>query len=399
VKALRYRIRLVEPALLTGIEGNPNDGVSLDYLPGSVLRGAIMRKYRQQHGPLDAANDQIRRLFLENSTRFLNGYLVNTADDPALCRRGLPLPLSFQREKGTKEPLYDFSVKEPSEGPWQSVSTPFGILTEDHQGKPIIYPLQPKRQLKVHNQRLDRDAGRPTERAGEVYRYESLAADQTFEAVILCDRETDTALLKPLLQGEILLGGARSGGYGRAFFQAITEEMAWREIGGKLITGAVNDGFTVTLLSDALVRDSWGQFVASAEAIKVALEQRWRLAPNSLLCEGERSFWRGQINGGFNRRWGLPLPQALAIKMGSVFAFSLSAGCQCTTDQLNTLEAEGIGERRAEGFGRVAVNWHAEYEKWTLSKASVTQPGTRLLNLWLLAGKFFMLLLCLAFLI
>ncbi len=57
--------------------------------------------------------------------------------------------------------------------------------------------------------------------------------------------------------------------------------------------------------------------------------------------------------GGFNRKWGLPLPQALAVRMGSVLVFK-DPGCDPTL--LDDLEVRGIGERRAEGFGRIAFN-------------------------------------------
>jgi CRISPR-associated protein Csx10 len=60
------------------------------------------------------------------------------------------------------------------------------------------------------------------------------------------------------------------------------------------------------------------------------------------------------IVGGFNRKWGLPLPQTPALKAGSVFVFRKA---DVDLKQLQKLEEQGIGERRIEGFGRIVFNW------------------------------------------
>jgi CRISPR-associated protein Csx10 len=68
-----------------------------------------------------------------------------------------------------------------------------------------------------------------------------------------------------------------------------------------------------------------------------------------------KSFRQIRLVGGFNHKWGLPLPQRWALAMGSVFVFPLS--CKPT---LEKLVEDGIGERKAEGFGRLAVDWHTK---------------------------------------
>ncbi|MCB0086236.1 MAG: hypothetical protein KDE47_35085, partial [Caldilineaceae bacterium] len=74
--AIQYTITLLEPLLASGIEGDPNTKRSLDYIPGSMIRGALIGQYlRQQRRNLLDANDyKERRLFLDEKTRFLNAY-------------------------------------------------------------------------------------------------------------------------------------------------------------------------------------------------------------------------------------------------------------------------------------------------------------------------------------
>jgi CRISPR-associated protein Csx10 len=79
--------------------------------------------------------------------------------------------------------------------------------------------------------------------------------------------------------------------------------------------------------------------------------------------------------GGFNRKWGLPLPQAYALAAGSVFVYE--AVRPLAADDVRQLEAEGLGLRRVEGFGRVTANWHTNHATLTASKV---EPRARQLQ-------------------
>lgn len=362
MRVITYRITLLQPVLVTALEGDPNEGRAFDYIPGSVLRGAIIGRYLRTHNQteLDAADPKIRRLFFDGTTRYLNGYPLDR-----LGKRTLPTPISWQREKGNETHIYDFAVEIPDDDKqWQGVSEPFCSLGEPEDGgRRKVRLLQPDHHIAVHTARTRR-FGRAMpaividpskgDTPGAVYRYDALAADQTFQAVILCD-DSDAALIKSWLTGEVTLGGSRSGGYGRAKLEFVTDMdgEGWRETGAALVPDA-DAKLIITLLSDALMRDDNGQFVVDPRIVTKVLSNRLGVQLNL-----KQAFLHGEPVGGFNRKWGLPLPQALAIKMGSVFVFDKP---DCDEAELRALEREGIGERRAEGFGRLAVNWHTEGE-------------------------------------
>lgn len=355
MKVITYHVTLLEPTLVTAAEGDPNSGVAYEFLPGSVLRGAIIARYLRQSNAreLDVGDALVRRLFFEGTVRYLNGYLLGPHGN-----RTLPTPLSWLRKKGEETPVYDFAVEEPQdEEQWQGLSSPFCTVNGD-----TMRVVRPDRHISVHTARTRR-FGRAMPRKhmkgddieGAVYRYDALAAGQTFEAVVICDLDEDTAALCPLLTGQAALGGSRTGGYGRvSFHDAEVAGGDWREVGGSLM---LHPDRTViaTLLSDALTRDQYGQFVVDPKAVRAELAARL-----NCILELKQAFLRGRVVGGFNRKWGLPLPQALAVEMGSVFVFS---AVHCHLDRLCELEARGIGERLAEGFGRIAVNWNGEEPK------------------------------------
>jgi len=49
MKVINYRIELLEPALVTSVQGDPNSAVAFDYLPGSESR--MIKKARSSISP------------------------------------------------------------------------------------------------------------------------------------------------------------------------------------------------------------------------------------------------------------------------------------------------------------------------------------------------------------
>ena len=373
MKQLQYEITLRQPVYARALGGDPNSGVSLDYIPGSLVRGVLLFKYAEKNGvdlkKFDAADSAIRKLFFNGETRFLNAYPLYEK------QRALPVPQSWQQTKDDKVNVYDFAIAEPAD---EKVARdcrglrPFFWCEEKK-----TYFVKPDRVLAVHNRR-NREYGRAMELTnmenqdddkGEVFRYEALAPGQVFSGLILCDA-TAAIELHSLLNGGIFLGGSRVAGYGLADVTSSVPENYSREAGGSL-PSPLPEALTFTLLSDTLVRDENGQFSADAEALELAICRRLGIVAKVV---ADKTFLRSNIVGGFNRKWGLPLPQNVAVSMGSVI--TLKGGGWNPAALLN-LEALGIGERRAEGFGRIAVNWRT---KDTFQVQTKPVPPTALID-------------------
>lgn len=307
----RYTLTLHEPVLANSLGGEPNSANSLYYVPGGLVRGSAINAYS---GNKDAGDDTFRRLFLDGTTRFLNAYPL-TKDSK---KRSLPTPLRF-------EPRKYFDASE------------FSII-EGHD----IFALEEEWQVNVHTQR-DAELGHATEDAGAVYRYIAIPAGMTLQGAVLAESQADADEIERLLKNKtILLGKARTAGYGTAYVE--TEPLGdWNE-GGEIPSGEV-DSFSLTLLSHAIVRDEYGQPTLD---IRHALKTRLGLTA----LKYTEVWQKDVIVGGFNRKWGLPLPQVTAIAAGSHFVINATVD----GEKLRTLEETGIGERRAEGFGRVAIN-------------------------------------------
>jgi len=356
--ALTFEIHAREPLLATKLEGDPNSAVSYPYVPGSAIRGALVNRFLQNQNNQDldlAENNEGRRLFFDGSTRYLNAYPLDR-----LGQRTLPVPLSWFREKTVEmeneATIYDFAVEPANLDEPKGLDDPFCRLFRpelDEDEFLSLEPVQveffnPGRQINVHTAR-ERAKGRATKEEGAVFRYEAIAAGVEFGGVLLVSGPEDAKTLTSLLNsGELWVGGSRSGGYGRAYVLNVQEVTEWRETEISHVDLKVGDRLLITFLSDAVLRSNTGAYADG-------LTHDLLPAPLNTAVEHRAAFKRLDVVGGFNRKWGLPLSQVQAIQAGSVFVFDVKS--QIAADDLKKLEAEGIGERQVEGFGRIAINW------------------------------------------
>ncbi|MGE5659105.1 MAG: RAMP superfamily CRISPR-associated protein [Actinomycetota bacterium] len=379
MKVITFLLETQQPVLATSFQGGPNSDVSFSYIPGSMIRGALIGRYLKRHrqpgedilSDVDI-NKEVKRLFFNGNTRYLNAYLFCNKQQ----KRTLPTPLTWYRKKDEELPqnqepalnVYDLSQYEPEQVSLKGLSEKFCTVNERQV---VLY--REKRRINIHTAR-DRTKGRSSatkrdpatnqvieQGEGTIFRYEALDSKQNFQGIILCENEDAQRIENLLKPADIWLGGSRSAGYGHIKIISINEPQAlkdWNEIKIKPENRVDRRKLKITLLSDTILRDRCGQFSADPCLVKQAIENK---LGGMQLPQATNVFISGTIVGGFNQKWGLPLPQVLALSAGSVFVFD----SQLTTEQIKTLEREGIGERCIDGFGRVAVNWLGEYREFS----------------------------------
>lgn len=357
--AIRYTLKLLEPLLATALQSDPNSAVSYPYIPGSLIRGALIGQYlsdtKEKYFEIKGES---RRRFLDGQTRYLNAYLLDPDGN-----RTLPTPLSWYHEKGAKPEdkykIFDKADPNFTTESFEDIDQPkpqeaqFCMVDDEN-----VTFFKPERQVNIHTRREDRRAGRATDDdRGAVFRYDALQAGQTFGGVILCDDADDAKALLKRLSGraEFVVGGSRSGGYGRVRVTHVDQINTWQEVAPETDNISAGATFTVTLLSDMIIRDKNGQFADTLSTRM--LETVLGLSANTLTTG--KTYRQTATVGGFNRKWGLPLPQNLVIRAGSVFTFRTDTTIPASS--LNTLQWRGLGERRTEGFGRLVINWF-DYE-------------------------------------
>jgi len=375
MKAITFLLHTQQPILATSLQGDPNSDVSHSYIPGSTIRGMLISRYlRQQHiQDLDILDDKIRRLFFDSRTRYLNAYLFDREKE----QRTLPVPLCLYKKKGEDSPneIYNFIQLASPHRPDSPKRLDDQFCIIDEYGYISLY--KELRRINIHNQR-NRQKGRGTNSSGAVFRYDAIDAGQVFQAVVLsnCEEDADTikSLLTPANDAKTInawIGGSQSAGYGHVTVELLPDEDTWTEIkiDWEERTQYQNQ-LTVTLLSDTIIRDDCGQSTTDFQHFVKLMSESLGLRTELKHIDTYAS----SLNvGGFNRKWGLPLPQVPALAAGSVFVFEQPQ--ELNPQQVRDLEAQGIGERRVDGFGRVVLNWLKEEGQITVKPVN-TEPDT-----------------------
>ena len=379
MKALTFLLRLEEPLLATQPNaGEANSATSYPFIPGSMIRGALARLYQKQNATNDLAGDkeEARPLFFDGAVCFLNAYPVA----PGSGVRMLPAPRSWFNEKDTasdvRASISDFAIEQDDK--IQKPKSPTGEFCASNPAGVILF--DPVRQVNVHNASTDRN--RKAAGVSQVYRYDALAEGQVFSGAIVSEDEALLKKMADLLGETLLLGGSHTGGYGRVSVQkSDTLDPDWHEYQPERAQGD-DDAVIITLLSDVLMpangAPALGAFVRALGADQPA-------------DQIESAYYDLRLVGGFNRKWGLPLPQSWALQAGGVFRLKKGA--------LPESIPAGIGERQVDGFGRIAVNWHTAPNQQRVPienkpgsvKADLTptsrkiaaKMGTQMLRAWL----------------
>jgi CRISPR-associated protein Csx10 len=353
-----------------------------------MIRGMLISRYLREHTISEANildNTDVTRLFFDSTTRYLNAYpYIASNFDSDDKKRCLPVPRSVYKNKGIEfsdgeeQDVYDLSQDQPNIHDFQPKSLGEDIFCRVEYRDIQLYKV--KRRINIHNQR-DRRRGKGTDGNGAVFRYDAIDAGQTFQAVVLCNSDQDAEVIKSLLQPEkeikketgkinIWLGGSQSAGYGHVTIELLPDDNNWNEVNQYWEARKERENnLTVTLLSDTILRDDFGQNTTDPmEFVKVISK-----ALGVELTHID-TYASSTIVGGFNRKWGLPLPQVSAILAGSVFVFKIlkfneESQQESFNEKVIILEAQGIGERRVDGFGRIVLNWLTEESIFSASKS------------------------------
>ena len=342
--AVTYQIRLEEPAILKALDGDPNSAVSFDYIPGSVIRGMIISQYIRDKRAKDPdfelhADGEEQFIFFSSQTRYLNAYPVIEG------QRSLPVPGTWMQPKYEKtDNILDTVSREQTDdkNPVKRKGVSGFVTIRNDEA----YIYKPQTVINVHNTRTRTGDSRDQ----QVFRYEALAEGQTFAGAILCPDEQTANSLKALMDTHKsgYIGRSRTAGYGRVSLKDIQVDAKWTETPAYQV--ADGDSTVMTFISDTLLRDEFGVYYPSPEMLQMAL------AAIGVECIVEPIAMKTTWVGGFNRKWGLPLPQTIGIASGSVVRLT---GLKADANIAYLLE-HGLGDRREDGFGRVVLGWQRE---------------------------------------
>lgn len=331
-RVLRYDLTTDDPVIASaGAFGNLEK--SERYLPGATLLAVLDRL----HG--GALSEAVAR-----------GDVVVTDATPSAPggERGLPIPACLRQAK-RPEHRHGVVVNQildelrDAEGNWlqtMRLGDPHILL----HSRDAIAPRETPLVTTMHNN-VDRATQRPG--LNGIYALQAIAPRTTlsFEVAVRDEKLYETLSGVTWETTAVRVGASKFAEYGRS---TLTKPR-------KVQLPAVSDGgsvqrLTVWLTSDALPKagSTVAAFVADlSEALGVTLT----LASDSDYSSVFGSFVRRE---GWQGRWGLPKPSLVALERGSVLVLDVDG--ELTAGRVRDVELEGVGRRRAEGYGRVLLN-------------------------------------------
>ena len=344
MQKLTYRITTESPVLFAMNVGDTNMVSTREYIPGSVIMGLFAYEYIRKNNLTNAhTDDTFYRWFLTGTVRFTNACIVTEIHHNE--KMTTPLPLSLQEEKGDENTLYDLLYANNDFDKQTSAKQGFGrILGADVYKQPI------QKTLNFHHQR-DYETG--TVKKGMIFNCESIDAHQTFEGHILGDGNELNKLLDYFKEEPVVrIGRSKNAQYGRVMFVFTSqspEEFASEIDGLKPGSGAVS----LTLLSNAILYNEYGYSTADVRELEKLLRKD---LGNGVTIR--KSFVRTDEVENFVSVWRLRRPVEVCFSAGSCFL--LNGITKEHQQKLLEMQKNGIGERRGEGFGRVAFGWQSD---------------------------------------
>ncbi|MDY6782169.1 MAG: CRISPR-associated RAMP protein Csx10 [Cyanobacteriota bacterium] len=375
-----------------------------NYIPGTVIRGAVAAYILKRTNKLIEADDDFHRLFLgENPAIFQNVYpgtiqtkkqtiiqpQVRVVPATALSSKSKP-GFKSQKGNGVFDALIDRFCAE-SYGHFYEPNCP----TDTDSGRVDAFTgfyseLNGKYYSHSITSRLLTRAGinrrRTTSEEQILYSIEVLNESKDrgkikkpviyTGAILVTERLADS--LRNFInncQDDLRLGGATSRGLGRVKIAAMQprdsttlqpslEERIdnfknklhqrweeWKQIYNRPLEDRLEKRtfFTIDLQSDAILREGWLRTTVISEDM---LREFTGVSDASLKLHAAYSSY--DYLSGWNSAWGLMKDVELVTNKGGVYLFSTTQP-HIWIEKLENLEVNGLGERTAEGFGQIRV--------------------------------------------
>lgn len=376
-------LRSLSPLVLRAERSRVQFSPGLDYIPASAVRGAIAAHYLQTEGE----DEVFRQMFVAGKVSFPD-LLPSTEKEPGrllpatarLCKRYgwkhrasltdalLRLKLTENPEsfEGLQDPAWEYCPERDCRDINKRDRVPHGYVTA------TLEPVAAEKRL-LTGTAINRATG--TAESGMLFSQEALVEDQLFKGLfkgVLRFYGDDAPGLQARLEQvlyvgtRLRIGAARSRGLGLAEVQEWQDPWGGPELESRI--GAFNqalkrlaerykrpvDGavyFAMTLESHLILRDRTGQAVTS-------LSRRPDLSP-LLGLDGvtlDRHVILPAVVRGWNAQQGFPRADEPSLGRGSVLLFRIDPGYEAGVyERLASIEHDGLGQRRGEGFGRVRV--------------------------------------------
>ena len=331
----------------------------LDYIPGRYFLGHLhqqLGKYLDIKSAIAAGSEQSSiaqgHLIITNATVAINDSPSRTTP---FCLFGEKLDGGLSKGKG----VYNrFQEVEPD---GIQLKGERGGYIGQFDGSTLPQHKTVKLQVNTHNT-IDDHSQRPSpDTGGAVYSYQAIPANTTFNAELRLPKSIKDYLDQQspnwidTFNANLRLGQSKKDQYGLVNLETSKPKQL---PSSKSIEH--DQLLYVWVLSDVLLRDQRLKPTTNPDDFKRELEKQLDLKPESLTERDDDQLLsimaRSRRTDSWQVRWGFPRPSMLGLQAGSCFVYKIPDKQKPTPEKIAELEARGIGERRAEGYGQISFN-------------------------------------------
>lgn len=353
-QSLTLKLTLTDDVVISARAATAGPHETLDYLPGSVLWGAVSSLYGQWAGI--GQWDKVQSVFHSGKVRFLPGRPwvdVGTALVPA-PKALLPAPLAWHFKKGAKFHEHNKLANSDDDVKLRSLSATAWDFDKDHQPQQVrggwFSPAGDYHTVRRVYQDHTAVKSGTFDRAedGKFFGYNAIKAGQSFLVRIEADPGTHgwtevVNLLKK--RRELRFGRSKSAEYGRAEVEVVADT-DWTEPEPSKPSAQL---LVFHALSDLAFVDKHGQPTLIPEPAHFCEELvGWEL-------DGEHTYTQVRSYSPWNRHRGSHDAERQVLKMGSVIAFKPAEDTQVAPVDFTKLPRR-VGQWQEQGLGVVAIN-------------------------------------------
>jgi CRISPR-associated protein Csx10 len=364
---------LLTPCCMSEQPAMGNEVETLDYIPGTALRGMLADMYLRKGGQAD---ETFRGVFCSDAISFPNLYPIN-------CH---PLPLSAytcKRHPGFTNDEPSGTWDEPPHGVWNLLfegADDFTLTCRERRHQEDAGPLKPHGnrwydsdrntgeavpQLLITRTAIHTPSGSALE--GSLHSQQELAAGSTFTGTLLARDTTvpnDTKKFVDVLfdqfggldgEGIIAYTGRRRAGQIEIRFNTFSGELPKPCFFDTWPKPAQTDRcyFALTFTSDVILIDRLLRPIVTLDKDSKVLKDEMEFPRDVEACV-EKAFVRTRRVSGWNAVAQIFKPDDMAMVMGSTFLVRIKQSDQQKIRNWMQRRIEGgVGLRRSEGFGRV----------------------------------------------
>ena len=353
MKKINYQIRTLDPIIISSESGNQFMVPTKDYIPGINILGALAAKYIQQNNLGIYFNQQkpadvnFLDWFINGKVSYSNAYKTDKIGGNNYVT--YPLPFSIQHVKNDESKIFDLLYEDSSDQ--TKAFNGFGLLKDSK-----LFKTKISKSTDPHHER-DYPSGAP--KPNVFFNYESIDANQTFEGSIYGDDKYIDELYNQysgLLQ--LRIGRSKTSEYGKVQLSLSRPE---NKSESNIVLNE-DDTISLTFVSNVILYDKNGFATSSSKILEEYLREK---IPG--LTEIKKVFLRTEEIENYVSVWKLKKPSEISFQAGSCLLLKVNTN---DIGAMKKLIAEGIGERKHEGFGRIIFG----LQRMRVTKAEFDQP-------------------------